>query len=189
MRLFVAAELSQPVRQAAAAAMEALQDRLRGDVDARWVATSNLHLTVRFIGFVADEHVPAVLAALEPPFAAAPFDVVFGGLGRFPPRGPARVLWIGLGRGLAGLTELHEECNRRLSPLGYPPEDTPFSAHLTLARVRNARGAAGRRIDDALSRVDVPPFAQRVDHLTLVESRLSPKGAVYHPRLDLPLRS
>jgi len=141
MRLFVGVAIAGHVRREAERVMTALRERLHG-VDARWVPPENLHLTIRFIGHVPDDRGAALLAALEQPLDVEPFDVEFGGCGKFPPRGAPRVLWIGLRRGLPPLSALNDEFNRRVAPFGYEAEARPFSAHLTLARLKDAPAGA-----------------------------------------------
>ena len=67
--------------------------------------------------------------------------------------------------------------SRRLEGLGFPRESRPFRAHLTLGRVK---APLGPRAGEILAGTSVARDARcRVDHLTLFESRLSPRGATY----------
>ena len=61
-----------------------------------WVKPDALHLTLRFIGEVADEIVPALCERLAPPIAVAPFEVEWRGLGMFPSARQPRALWLGV---------------------------------------------------------------------------------------------
>ena len=186
MRLFVAVEISDEAREAAAHLAEQLRCGLGDAVTVRWTPPENAHLTVRFIGHVADERLREVLDVLSPPLPLAPYDVVLGGCGVFPRSGPPRVIWIGLKEGLPGLAAMHEEFNRRLAALGFEPETRPFSAHLTLARVKAASGPAVRR---AVISASVPSVLSRVSGATVFESVLSPRGPRYRPILRVPLRT
>jgi 2'-5' RNA ligase len=188
MRLFVAAEVDQSVLDEAQRAIEALRTALDGMLRPRWVAPRNLHLTIRFIGHVPADRITSVVDALAPEIQLEPFDVALDQCGVFPPHGPPRVLWIGLAEGLPSLEQMHHECNRRLLPLGYEPERRPFSAHLTLARIKDAPRGSGARVRDALSRVRVAGVRSRVSEAVLFESHLSPNGATYNPLLRIPLR-
>src|SRR4051794_24667803 len=109
MRLFVAVELGDPLRAAAGDAVGQLRARLGDAVRPAWVRSENLHLTVRFIGQVPDERARPLVDALAPPLAVAPFDVELADGGFFPPKGPPRVLWIGLREGLPSLRAMHDE--------------------------------------------------------------------------------
>ena len=187
MRLFVAVELDKAVRNAAEEIARQLRVRVDPELRARWVPALNMHLTVRFIGHVADERVPDVLTALQPPMPIAPFDLRLAECGVFPPHGAPRVLWIGIGEGLPSLQALHDECNRRLAPLGFEPEHRPLNAHLTLARAKDASRGSGAIVREAIRALRVPRQHCRVLEAVVFESRLSPNGSTYHARLRVPL--
>jgi RNA 2',3'-cyclic 3'-phosphodiesterase len=188
MRLFIGVGVDQRVRREAERVGTEMRARL-GGVRATWVRSENLHLTVRFIGQVPDDRVDTLLEAVARPLDTGAFDMQFSGCGRFPAHGAPRVIWIGLLGGLPELAALHEEFNRRLEPLGYPPEARPFSVHLTIARIKDAPAGIGRFVDSALSASDVEPLVQRVDRVTIFESRPSPKGPTYAAVREVPLRT
>lgn len=179
-RLFVAFEPPEPVRRRLAA-IEAELRRGAGRAadEIRWVAPENIHLTIQFLGAVPEERVPGVEAALHAAAASArPLALEVRGAGGFPNARRPRVLWVGLDGDLAPLAALAADVGRRLAPLGFPPEDRPFSPHLTLGRARDGRGAPG--LAGALAsaaQADGAPW--RVGELVLFESHLSPKGPRY----------
>jgi 2'-5' RNA ligase len=186
MRLFVAVEVNEAVRDAADSVARELRNRLDPRVEARWVDTDKMHLTVRFIGHVDDGRVAAVLEALRPPLPIAAFDTALGECSVFPRSGPPRVLWIGLQDGLASLNAMHKEFNQRLLPLGFAPEDRPFRAHVTLARVKDAPRDATRSMREIVASVRVPLLRCRVHAATVFRSSLSPKGSTYTRLLTVP---
>lgn len=191
MRLFVAVELDERVRIAAAEAGERLRkalSRQRVRLDARWVPAGNLHITLWFIGEVDDARAEAIVSALQPRFAHSPFDLVMGGLGVFPPSGPPRVIWLGVRSGQEGLEAVHTEAGARLRPLGIEPERRPFSAHVTLARVKDAPRGSGAAVRRVLSGMPAEAGTSTVLAVTLFRSRVSSTGAVYESILRVPLR-
>jgi RNA 2',3'-cyclic 3'-phosphodiesterase len=185
MRLFVAVGLPDDVRDLAEEIAGQIRSRMPHGVRARWVSPANLHLTVTFIGHVSEERAVDMLRALEPPLALAPFDVELKGCGVFPRSGPPRVIWIGLHEGVASLRAMHEEFNRRLVPLGFKPEAREFSVHLTLARIPEIRGAAGRSLRDVVAAARTPAVKWCVSAATAYESLLSPKGPTYRRLFDI----
>jgi 2'-5' RNA ligase len=187
MRLFVAVEVDDRTRLVAERVQKQLQCAWISAVKARWVPVDNLHLTVRFIGHVDDARATGIIDALTPPLDIPPFDIELGGCGAFPPSGPPRVAWIGLTRGLPALAAIHEGLNRRLEPLGFAPERRAFSAHLTLARMKDAPAAARRPVRAELERLTVPPVVFAVNRATVFESHLSSKGPRYEPVGFIPL--
>jgi 2'-5' RNA ligase len=152
-----------------------------------------MHLTIRFIGEVDAAAAARIQAALAPPLPVAPFDVTVGEAGAFPPKGPPRVLWVGIGAGQEGLLAVEGHVSARLEGCGVPRESRPFSPHLTLARVRDAGGLRARDLftdQRDPRRPDAPgsPTNSRVDAITLFQSRLSPNGPAYVPLQHTPLR-
>ncbi len=192
MRLFVAAEPSPSVRDAAARAVAELRAQLEaagaGD-GLRWVPPANLHLTVWFLGEVSDARAAAVLEVLGAPLHVEPFDLRLAGFGAFPPSGAPRVLWMGVADGVAQLARAHEEIGERLAPWGFPPEGRAYSAHLTIARVKDpAHGRARSAMRAVLERTRAEPGTCRIEALQVFRSRTAPSGAVYEPLLRVPLR-
>ena len=191
MRLFVAAHPSEEVRNGAARGAGQLRDRLEHVGAARgirWIPPANMHLTVWFLGEVSDPRAGAVLEALAPPVTIPPFDLHVSGFGAFPPSGPPRVLWMSVTEGLQGLALLHEEVGARLQPWGFRPEGRAYSAHLTIARLKEPpQGAARVAIRHAVAHEQADAGRCRIDHLIVFRSHTSPSGAAYEPLLRVPL--
>lgn len=188
MRLFVAVEIDQAVRRSAArvsAALASALDRGGHRRSVAWVAPQNLHLTLQFLGEVDPARGREVVDCLAPPLSTPAFDIALAGLGTFPPRGPVRVVWMGLAAGAAQVAALYSEIGVRLGSIGFPPEPRPFHPHLTLGRVKSECGPRFRDAIDALREADAGRC--RVDHATLFESRLSPSGATYSVLATTPL--
>jgi 2'-5' RNA ligase len=143
-----------------------------------------MHLTVRFLGEVEPGQAAMVVDRLSTPLPMDPFAVTLGRPGAFPSRGAPRVVWLGFSEGLAPFQRLERELSARLRTAGIPREDRPYSPHLTLARVRDARGM---RLPALLDSVDVPDASGVVDAITLFESRLSPQGPRYTALHRTPL--
>ncbi len=145
-----------------------------------------MHLTVRFLGGLEPSRFEAITEALRVPLGAEPCTIRPRGLGTFPGKGRARVLWVGLGGDTRELARAVLELEVRLEALGIPRERRPFRPHLTLARARGPTGIRG--IETALKQernYEGPAF--EVGSLTLFESRLSRGGAEHITRLSTPL--
>ena len=178
MRLFVAADVPDAAREAIAAEQKRLASVLGGSAGSlRWVKPEHSHLTLVFLGDVEDARVPSVVESVGRDVDAAPFDIVFEGLGAFPPRGAPRVLWIGVGAGAAALIDLQRELAQRIAALGVPLEDRPFHPHLTLARWRESRPPDRQRAGAHAPHGAVA--RARIAGATLYQSRLSPAGPTY----------
>ncbi|HVD90867.1 MAG TPA: RNA 2',3'-cyclic phosphodiesterase [Vicinamibacterales bacterium] len=180
MRLFIAVEIDDPARRVAEATAEALRRAIGPAPNIRWVPAENMHLTVRFIGNVVDNRAAVLLDALIPPLEIAPFDIDLGGCGVFPPsRGAPRVIWMGLTAGLPNLAAMHDEFDRRLAPFGFEPERRAFSAHLTLARIKDAPGGVRAAVQPAIRDVTAVSTRCHITRATVFQSHLSPRGPRY----------
>jgi RNA 2',3'-cyclic 3'-phosphodiesterase len=187
-RLFIAVEPPEPVRRRLAAmALELRRAAGRAADEIRWVPAENVHLTLQFLGAVPEERLAAVEGAVRAAAAAArPISLEVKGAGGCPNARRPRVVWAGIAGDVAAVGALVADLGRRLAPLGFPPEDRPFSAHLTLGRAREGRGAPG--IAGALaSAAEAGGTPWRAVDVVLFESHLSPKGPRYEALLHAPL--
>jgi 2'-5' RNA ligase len=180
VRLFFALELPPEVKRALG--------KLRPSVDDssyRWVDPASMHLTLAFLG----EQPAARLDALDEVGSAAasasrPGVLRLGAPGTFGGRNAPRVLWVGLDGDLDALGAIQARLDRGLRHAGFELEERAYSPHITLARRRPAArgGAPPGWPPEHVSRDPIP-----VDHVTLFESRLSPRGATYIALRDFPL--
>jgi 2'-5' RNA ligase len=180
MRLFVAVEVAPAVAVAAAELIDSLRERARRLAPwsrITWVTADRLHITVRFIGHVDADRAGVIRQALAPPLERDPFELTVAGVGTSPPKGPPRILWVGVTQGRQPLTAIEEYVGQRLSAVGIAPEERPYSPHLTLARVREAGGLCSAALLEVVK--DTMLGATTVEAITLFESRLSPKGPTY----------
>ncbi len=187
-RLFVALEPPEAVRRRlAAVAVDLRRTAGRHADEVRWVPPENVHLTLQFLGAVPEERVAELERAIRDVAAAGrPLSLELRGAGGFPNARRPRVVWAGVAGEVDALAGLVAELGRRLAPLGFAPEDRPFSAHLTRGRARDGRGAPG--LAGALAHAAVADGTPwRAAEVTLFESHLSPKGPRYDPILRAPL--
>lgn len=189
VRLFAAVEVPRPLKRKLAELQEALKKAAgrRAD-DVRFTDAEQIHVTLHFLGAVPEERVDDVKAALAAAAAScAPFALASKGAGGFPNQRRPRVLWAGIEGETWRLAALAKAVGERLAPIGYPPEARPFTAHLTLGRSRDPRGAPG--LAGALAEVAAfdAGLAWRVEELVLFQSHLSPKGATYEAIGRFPL--
>ena len=165
--------------------LEAVVRRLRqrdADEAVRWVAADALHITLAFLGQIAESTVAPLIDALREETASAPsFELTVNSLGTFGDsrrRGGAQVVWAGLGGKVDVLQELHSRVNAAVKSVGLRVESRAFQPHITLGRVRRGRRW---RLDPAHT-PPIPSTAFRVDTVTLMESRLGKGPAVYMER-------
>ena len=173
VRAFVAVDVDARLRQQVARVQNALGPAVSG---AKWVEPRLCHLTLKFLGYVPEPQLGDIAAACRRAAGGnRPFELRFRGIGGFPRLRGARVLWMGLEHGEAPLRELQAALERELVPLGFPPEDRPFSPHLTLARFK-----ASARLEDLAQPFERQRFGTvPIAGVQLMRSVLSPKGPEY----------
>jgi len=188
IRAFIAIELPPDVLENLAQVSTQLQDQL-GERVVRWVPVENIHLTLKFLGDVSVKNLD-VLQELITGEAAQhkPMEFSVGGLGAFPKIRRPRVIWVGV-EAPGELLALQRSIEARTTHIGYPPDERPFSPHLTIGRVnRSASPEDIRRAGDALSAMPVGFLgAVRVQAVHLFKSDLRPTGAVYSKIFTAPL--
>ncbi len=152
-----------------------------------WVTTENLHVTLKFLGWVEPPRLELVDAALDRAVTGlAAFDLSIESLGAFPTPTRPRVLWAGIGEGKARLAALADRVERELAALGFAREDRAFSPHVTLGRVKEPR--KNRDLADALAAAAGRRFGTvHVTRVVLMRSDLSPRGARYTELSSHPL--
>jgi RNA 2',3'-cyclic 3'-phosphodiesterase len=143
------------------------------------VATGNLHLTVKFLGDVDEGRLEAIAGALTGAVAGAgAFDARVEGLGAFPSAARPRVVWAGVTVGAPAIGDLAGRVDEALAVLGFAREARPFSAHITLGRIRQPGRAPA--LSEALCGAAGRPFGRLgVSRVSLMRSELSPRGARY----------
>lgn len=171
-RLFVAIEVPSEVREALATAVSAL-----GKVgNFKWTKPANYHLTLAFLGQADPLQVTGALADIEP--TGATLELRTAGQGGFPRDTSARVLFEGV------YCERIEEYVHRIRAACRPVapdmdekshETRYFIPHLTLGRSPSHENIEG--LD-----VSIAAMTWRTDTYSLIESKLSPRGATYETR-------
>jgi 2'-5' RNA ligase len=142
---------------------------------ARWTGVDNQHVTLNFLGWVPEDLLGDVTAAVDAVASRhAPARLSIGDLGAFPRERRARVLWAGIVDPEGLLPALAADLGDGLRSVGYEPEDRPYTAHLTLARLKTPRS-----LDGLLKPLRPRPEPFVADRVTLFRSRLSPSGARY----------
>ena len=185
MRVFIAVFPPSEVVDALAALVARV--RRAGD-SISWVKPDNLHYTLRFLGELDERRVEAVRrAAAQAVIGLAPFAAVLGTPGAFPDFRRPRVLWIGLDEGREPLELLARSLDEALRREGFGPPDKPFRAHLTVGRVREGAGHGGGEAAGRLAG-ERAPGRFTVGALTVVHSTLDPRGSIYRPLGEYPLR-
>ena len=148
----------------------------------KWVDSSSIHLTLKFLGNIAVGRINKIIRAMEEAvLGISPFHLEVRELGAFPNFKRVQVAWVGVGGEVDKLVQLQQRIDSNLAPLGFAIETRPFTAHLTLARLRDRASPderqrfgqliAGTRFESA--------YTIKVDAVSLMKSQLTKEGAIY----------
>jgi len=144
-------------------------------VGARWTPVENIHLTLRFIGETELEQLEKFAASLAR-VRVEPFILPVGGVGLFPSRGPAQVIWTGVGQAHTRLFQLRKQVDEALLAVDGGLAMRSFHPHFTLGRLVGSH--APRELESFLTRhkaFEAPPF--RVSEFSLMASEHQPGRA------------
>jgi 2'-5' RNA ligase len=189
MRLFVAVTIDPGVVARISESIGELRERVANRASrarVRWVSADQLHVTVRFIGEASETQAANIATALQPALPLERFELTFCGLGVFPERGAPRVFWAGIAAGVEHLAAVESDVTKRLDTCGIAPEGRPYRPHVTVARVKEARGLRVRGLFDGIA--DRAFGVSAVDAITLFQSRPSSDGSIYVPLQSTRLR-
>jgi 2'-5' RNA ligase len=174
MRLFVALEIPETVREKLAA----LQKQMRADnVDLRWVRPENFHVTLKFIGEANTTELEEIKAELRGVRPEGPVRATFRGLGYSWNAHRGGVFWVTM-EVTETMKMLAAQINRRLERLGMPAEERAFLPHLTLARFKRQNALPAIRA--AVAKNEGRDFGSLLgQELHLIESHLGAGGSKY----------
>ena len=183
MRLFTGIDLPEEVRER----LERLLMHLRPAAHLKWSPVYNLHVTLKFIGEWPEDKLPQLEAALHsmPKRPAVPIEVK--GLGWFPNPHHPRVFWAAI-HGGDPLTKLAADTDSALEPLGVAKEGRAFTAHLTLARIKEPTPLEALR--NAVAKVESAEFGSfTADCFCLFRSQPGAAGSIYTKLSEYPFQA
>ena len=141
------------------------------------VRPENMHLTLAFLDDQT-EHVLRELHEALSDISLHSFEVRLSNLEVLGGRWPGAVAISADGGEV--LTELFRKVSRVVRETGISLPRRRFRPHVTLNRINRDPDPVGRaKLQEFLGVATVEPVCFRADHFTLVESRLTPSGAIY----------
>jgi 2'-5' RNA ligase len=175
VRLFVAAEIPEDVREGIADAIEPLRNEFPGT---RWVPPENWHVTVSFLGATEASRVPWIESQLdEGSLRSSAADLEIEGLVFWAPSRRKPMLWVQLADPDRDLARIAYDVAESLEP-EFSRERRKLRPHVTLARAWNGPPRVGVLLERS---------AFRVDRLTLFRSDLGGSSPIYTALRKFPL--
>ena len=172
-RLFIAVELPDEVRKNI---IELINELKSSGAAVKWVAEENLHITLKFLGWVEDRKIDGVIELTAKAVSGSGgFKASFEGLGTFPPGKSPRVVWVGVKEG-------DEELKKLAVSLG----EKSFNSHVTIGRIKDKKGVDV--LKEKMSGFKEVKFGEvRVGSVGIMKSTLTPKGPIYEKIKEVKL--
>jgi 2'-5' RNA ligase len=183
-RLFVALDLPVVAKRELEKAQQYLRKAHERSV--KWVETANMHLTLLFLGEVADALVPQIKTALHAAGWRSSTAILLpqlslASVGAYRSFKEPKTIWMGVTCDSDALTTLYQVVVAAMHPLGFAPDHQRFHPHLTLGRVRrdlapSTLAAIGKTLETCPTPAPVP---WQSEEPVLFESILRPAGPIY----------
>jgi 2'-5' RNA ligase len=189
-RIFIAIDPPPDWREFLREAQSNIKRRL-ADSQIKWTDAEQIHITLRFLGYILRDEVPLVEKTVTEACAGSNrFILRCSSLGCFPRSSSPRVLWIGIEDVENALAPLEKKIVQATKAIGKEPEDRPFHPHLTLARIKQMRSGQRKELAKIIESQKVTLESPwQVNDVLVMESKLSPHGARYEVRSRIALGS
>ncbi len=150
------------------------------------VEPENVHITLKFLGDTDESRIDEIDKIMKDAVKEIdPFNIQLEGAGVFPNQNYIKIIWMGIKQG-EPIGLIARKIDEQLSKIGFKKEKRGFSPHLTIARVKSAKGKDG--ILHVIEKYrDVQFVDIRVDSIKLKKSDLTPKGPIYTTLIDVKL--
>lgn len=133
----------------------------------------SFHLTLKFLGEVAEDKVSAIKEELKK-IKFEPFSISLDKIGFFPSENYIRVVWIGL-KPLDKINELQQKIDNSL--ISIFTKDKRFHPHLTICRVKFVKDKP--KFIENLKKIEIEEKKIDVSKFKLIKSILTREGPVY----------
>ena len=150
----------------------------------KWIPVENIHLTLSFLGNIANKNLPHLIQSVEKNITSNNFQIRITDTGVFPSSKSPKVLWLGISKGTDELTSLQLKVEKSIRKFNENHHRATFNPHITIAKIRRL-----------YRKIDVLPFLNTVyspieldvNSIYLYESLLFAEGAQYKLLNTFPL--
>ncbi len=182
-RIFIAINLPENIKQK----LNLYQERLE-EIPAKWTKKENLHITLVFLGNVAEAEIPEICKIVERVVQKnSPFFLILKSILYGPPKKPPRMVWV-KGEESLELGQLQKDLEKALiEQTSFQKENKGYAPHITLARIKQWQF---KQMDqEALPEVNEEiSLSFPVNSIEIMESKLRPQGPEYFILESIPLK-
>ncbi len=176
IRAFVAIEINKEIKNKLS---EFLTQLKKIDADVKWVACENIHLTLKFLGHIGENILPALNKIINDAASClSPFDINIENVGAFPSLKKPRVIFVCAQDKGNNLLKIYEKLDKGMEELGIKQDAKKYVGHITLGRIKSRKNIPA--LVNALNSGAGYFFGQeKVNYISLMQSKLTPKGPIY----------
>jgi 2'-5' RNA ligase len=180
VRSFIALELNPDVVAALLGAGAALRSAAPAWSSEKWIPQENLHVTLKFLGDIAEGEIPDLKLQLEPVLARLQtFRLDLAGVAAVPTARRCTLVWATLTDSRDAYVALAEQVDDVAARFGCERETRAFKPHVTLVRARHPRYLHSEALACANAALPDSPLSMSVPSATLFASTLTRQGAIY----------
>lgn len=161
------------------------QDRLKKD-QIKWTDTSNIHITIAFLGDTEEKTINAIISMLEEKCNGfGQFELILKGSGIFRNISDPRIIWTGI-EPSEKLIQLNNLIINGLKELDIKMENRPYKPHLTIGRIKHLNSCELlKALIEEFQNYEIQLVP--VNEVILYESILLTTGPVYKPIIKVNL--
>lgn len=176
IRVFIAIEIDSEIKNKLS---EYLSKLKRTGADVKWVAPENIHLSLKFIGYIEKETLINLNKIISDAVSCiGPFSISIGNIGAFPSIEKPRVVFVCVQERGNNLLMIYEKIDKGVEPLGIKRESKKYVGHITLGRVKSQKNIS--KLKNILNSGTECYFGlEKVTSLSLIQSKLTPTGPLY----------
>ncbi len=135
-RTFIAIDI--PVNNTVKGLLNKLNHKLRNE-RIKWVEPEQYHITLQFLGNIDESLIDTIIPGLDKIAGnISGFSIILKEFGVFKNLKNPRILWIGFAP-CKELEMLKYAIDEEMLKLGFEKSDKPFSAHLTIGRIKQLK--------------------------------------------------
>lgn len=188
LRLFVAISLPENVKDEIEKTQRELRTALPGNF-IRWTKREQFHLTLKFLGNVAEARVNELITALRD--ACLNFSALrlrAERIGFFPDLRLPRVVWVGVHDDHDMLPRLQEGIEVAVKNFTAERSEKEFTGHVTLGRIPQIKRPQAETLKKVAPGLSDRFFGEwMAEKVELIRSELSSNGSRYSTLADIPL--
>lgn len=152
----------------------------------KWTDTSNIHITIAFLGDTEEETIKEIISMLEEVCKGfGHFELILKGSGIFRNMNDPRIIWAGI-EPSERLFQLNSLIMNGLKELKIKMEDRSFKPHLTIGRIKRLNDNESlKTLIEEFQNYEIQSVP--VNEVILYESILLSAGPIYKPIIKVNL--